>query len=153
VTAVGYFQSGFPVTVIQSSNTTQLFSRVQRPNTTGTSPATSGSTESHYDPACSCINNWFNAGAWATAPAFTFGNAPRTDTRMRTPFKTQTDVAFQKTEPIGGGSVMIRAEMINVFNNTQFNGPNTTFGSSSFGRISSTRGFPRLLQVMARFSF
>jgi hypothetical protein len=28
-----------------------------------------------------------------------------------------------------------------------------TFGSSSFGRISSTRGFPRLVQLMARFSF
>jgi hypothetical protein len=49
-------------------------------------------------------------------------------------------VAFQKTEPIGGGSLMLRAEIINIFSNTQFNGPNTTFGSSSFGRISSTRG-------------
>jgi hypothetical protein len=72
---------------------------------------------------------------------------------MRTPFKTQTDVAFQKTEPIGGGALMIRAEIINIFNNTQFNGPNMTFGSSSFGRISSTRGFPRLVQLMLRFSF
>ncbi len=153
VTGVGYFQSGFPVAVIQSTNTTQLFSRVQRPNTTGTSPATSGGTEDHYDPDCGCLANWFNAGAWSAAPAFTFGNAPRTDTRMRTPFKTQTDVAFQKTEPIGGGQLMLRAEIINLFNNTQFNGPNMTFGSSSFGRISSTRGFPRMLQVMARFSF
>jgi hypothetical protein len=153
VTGVGYFQSGFPVAVIQSTNTTQLFSRVQRPNTTGTSPATDGSTEDHYDPNCGCLANWFNPAAWSAAPAFTFGNAPRTDTGMRTPFKTQTDVAFQKTEPIGGGALMIRAEIINVFNNTQFNGPNMTFGSSSFGRISSTRGFPRLLQIMARFSF
>jgi hypothetical protein len=153
ITGVGYFQSGFPVAVIQSTNTTQAFSRVQRPNTTGTSPATSGGTEGHYDPECGCINNWFNSAAWSAAPAFTFGNAPRTDTRMRTPFKTQTDVAFQKTEPIGGGALMIRAEIINVFNNTQFNGPNVTFGSSSFGRISSTRGFPRMLQIMARFSF
>ena len=105
-------------------------------------------------PACSCINNWFNPAAWSQAPAFTFGNAPRTDTRMRTPFKTQTDVAFQKTEPMGGGrAVMLRAEMINIFNNAQFNGPNTRFGSSSFGRISSTRGFPRLLQLMVRFAF
>jgi len=153
VTGVGYFQTGFPIAVIQSSNTTGLFSRVQRPNVTGTSPATDGSTESHYDPDCSCLNNWFNSAAWTTATPFTFGNSPRTDTGMRTPFKTQTDVAFQKTEPIGGGALMLRAEVINIFNNTQFNGPNMTFGSSSFGRISSTRGFPRLLQIMARFSF
>jgi hypothetical protein len=154
ITAVGYFQSGFPVAVIQAANNSGVFGRVQRPNLTGTSPATSGNTESHYDPGCGCIANWFNPAAWSTAPAFTFGNAPRTDTRMRTPFKTQTDVAFQKTEPLGGTKqIMVRFEMINIFNNTQFNGPNMTFGSSSFGRISSSRGFPRLLQLMVRFGF
>ena len=72
---------------------------------------------------------------------------------MRTPFKTQTDVAFQKIEPIGGSTLMIRFEMINIFNNAQFNGPDTTFGSSSFGTITGTRGFPRLLQLMVRFAF
>jgi len=154
VTAVGYFQSGFPAAIIQSSNTTQLFSRIQRPNLTGTSPATPGSTDSHYDPECGCIANWFNPAAWSTAPAFTFGNSPRTQTDMRTPFKTQTDVAIQKVEPLGGTKqVMVRFEMINIFNNTQFNGPDMTFGSSSFGTVSATRGFPRLLQLMVRFSF
>jgi trimeric autotransporter adhesin len=154
LTAVGSFQSGFPVVVIQDSNNSGVFGRVQRPNLTGTSPATDGSTYDHYDPACSCISNWFNTAAWTAAPAFTFGNAPRTDTRMRTPFKTQTDVALQKVEPLGGSkTVMLRAEIINLFNNAQFNGPNTRFGSSSFGRMSSTRGFPRLLQVMLRFAF
>jgi hypothetical protein len=154
ITGVGYFQSGFPVTVIQAANNSGVFGRVQRPNTTGTSPATSGSTDSHYDPACSCINNWFNTAAWTNAPAFTFGNATRTNTGMRTPFKTQTDVAFQKIEPLGGNKqIMVRFELINIFNNAQFNGPNTTFGSTSFGRMSSTRGFPRLLQLMVRFAF
>jgi trimeric autotransporter adhesin len=154
ITAIGYFQSGFPVVVIQSNNNTGIFSRVQRPNLTSTSPATPGGTEGHYDPECSCINNWFNPAAWTAAPAFTFGNAPRTDTRMRTPFKTQTDVALSKTEPVGGGrTLMFRAELINLFNNTQFNGPNTVFGSSSFGHISSSRGFPRMVQLMVRFAF
>jgi hypothetical protein len=153
ITGIGYFQSGFPVVVIQDNNNSGVFGRVQRPNLTGTSPATDGSTNDHYDPACSCINNWFNPGAWTSAPAFTFGNAPRTDTRMRTPFKTQTDVALQKSEPIGPGSLMVRAEFINIFNNTQFNGPITRFGASNFGRISSSRGFPRMLQVMLRYSF
>jgi hypothetical protein len=153
ITAVGSFQSGFPVVIIQANNNTGIFSRLQRPNLTGTSPATSGGTNDHYDPACSCINNWFNPAAWSQAEAFTFGNAPRTDSRMRTPFKTQTDVALQKSEPLGGGRLMIRAEMINIFNNVQFNGPDTTFGSSAFGTITGTRGFPRLLQVMLRFSF
>jgi hypothetical protein len=155
ITATGYWQSGFPVVVVQDNNNSGVFGRIQRPNLTGTSPATGGSTEDHYDPSCSCIRNWFDPAAWSSAAPFTFGNAPRTDTRMRTPFKTQTDVAIQKTEPIGGGGkqLMIRAEIINIFNNTQFNGPNIRFGSSSFGRISSSRGFPRLLQILLRFSF
>jgi hypothetical protein len=154
ITGVGYFQSGFPVVIIQNNNNTNLFSRIQRPNLTGQDPATSGSTESRYDPSCSCINNWFNQAAWTLAPAFTFGNSPRTNTGMRTPMKTQTDIAFQKVEPIGGGrTFMLRAEIINVLNNTQFNGPNTTFGATQFGRITGLRGFSRLLQITARFAF
>lgn len=153
ITAVGSFQSGFPVVVVQNTNNSGVFGRLQRPNLTGKSPATSGNTNDHYDPSCSCINNWFNPAAWSAAPAFTFGKAPRTDTGMRTPFKTQTDVAIQKVEPIGDNTLMIRAEIINIFNNTQFNGPNTRFGSSSFGQIASSRGFPRLLQITLRFAF
>jgi hypothetical protein len=154
VTAVGYFQTGFPVVIIQNNNNTGIFSRIQRPNVTGTDPSTSGSTESHYDASCGCIANWFNPAAWSLAQQFTFGSAPRTDTRMRTPNKTQTDIAFQKTEPIGGSkTIMLRGEIINVFNNTQFNGPNTQFGSTQFGRITGLRGFPRLLQITLRFAF
>src|SRR6266540_5514664 len=116
--------------------------------------STSGNTDSHYDPSCGCIANWFNPAAWSSAPAYTLGNSPRTETAMRTPFKTQTDVAFQKVEPLGGTrQVMVRFELINVFNNTQFNGPDMTFGASSFGTVTATRGFPRLLQLMLRFSF
>src|SRR5262249_136780 len=114
---------------------------------------TSGSTYDHYDPACSCINNWFNTAAWSQAPAYTFGNAPRTDTGMRTPFKTQTDIAFQKVDSVGGSKTrMIRAQLINLFHNAQVNGRKRGFGSSSFGQISATRGFPRLLQVTLRFA-
>ena len=154
VTAVGYFQTGFPVVITQASNNSGVFGRIQRPNLTGTDPATSGSTESHYDAKCGCIANWFNPAAWSQAPAFTFGNAPRTDSRMRTPNKTQTDLAFQKVEPVGGSrTLMVRFEMINVLNNSQFSGPNTSFGSSNFGRITGLRGFPRLMQIMVRFGF
>ena len=154
VTAVGYLQTGFPVAIIQSNNNSGVFGRQQRPNLTGTDPKTSGNTDSHYDPECECIANWFNPDAWSLAPAFTFGNAPRTDTRVRTPFKTQTDIAVQKVEPIGASKeVMVRFEVINLFNNTQFNGPDTAFGSSSFGTITATRGFPRLLQLTLRFAF
>ena len=154
ITVVGFYQSGFPVNVVQNTNNSGLFGSNQRPNLTGTDPATAGSTESHYDPSCGCIANWFNQDAWTQAPAFTFGNALRTDNRQRTPFRTETDLAFQKVEPLGGGkTLMVRFEAINILNQAQFNGPNTIFGSSNFGTISGTRGFPRLLQLMVRFAF
>jgi hypothetical protein len=152
ITGVGTYQTGFPVVVNQANNNAGVFGRLQRPNRVG-DPATSGSTYDHYDSSCGCIANWFNESAWAAAPAYTFGNAPRTDTGMRTPFKAQTDIAFQKIEPLGPGDLMIRFEMINIFNNVQFNGPNSTFGASSFGRITGTRGFPRLLQITLRYGF
>jgi hypothetical protein len=155
ITAVGYWQKGFPAIVRQSANNAGVFGRIQRPNVTGSSPATSGGVDDHYDPSCGCVNNWFNPGAWTEAPAFTFGNAPRTETGMRTPNQTQTDLAFQKTEPIGGGNLMIRFELINAFNTALFSIGNNffTYGSSGFGRITGTRGFPRLLQITLRYSF
>jgi len=154
ITVVGFYQSGFPVNVGQNTNNSGLLGSGQRPNLAGTDPGTSGSTESHYDPSCSCIDNWFNQAAWTQAPAFTFGNAPRTDSRQRTPFRTETDVAFQKVEPLGGDkTLMVRFEVINILNQAQFSAPNTSFGSSNFGRITGTRGFPRMLQLMVRFSF
>jgi hypothetical protein len=152
ITGVGTYQSGFPSVITQASNNSGVFGRIQRPNLVG-DPSTSGSTYDHYDPSCTCISNWFNAAAWSNAPAFTFGNAPRTETGQRTPFKAQTDIAFQKVEPLGPGDLMIRFEMINIFNNAQFNSPNMSFGSSNFGRITGTRGFPRLLQLTLRYAF
>src|SRR5207342_1756089 len=94
ITVVGTYQSGFPATVVQNNNNSGLLGSFQRPNLTSASPATSGGTYDHYDSACGCIANWFNTDAWTSAPAYTFGNAPRTEVDQRTPFKTQTDVAF-----------------------------------------------------------
>jgi hypothetical protein len=147
VTVVGTYQSGFPVNVTQSVNNAGLLGGQQRPNVAGADPKTSGGTNDR-------LNNWFNAAAWTQAPAFTLGNAPRTDSRVRTPFKDNTDVAFQKVEPLGGRrTLMIRAEIINFFNDANLRGPNTSFGSSNFGRVLTVAGFPRMLQLMVRLGF
>ena len=68
--------------------------------------------------------------------------------------KKNWDIAFQKTQKIGEGkSIMARAEMINIFDNPNFRGPTTSFGSSSFGKITAVGGFPRMLQLTVRFAF
>jgi hypothetical protein len=159
VAAIGSYQSGFPVAIVQSDNNSGLFGSTQRPNlVAGQNPKTSGSTEDR-------LNNWFNINAWSLAPSFTFGNAPRTDTRVRTPFKKNWDIAFQKNQRLSEKfTLQLRAEIINAFNDPNFLGPNIawrplrpgekqTDASYTFGKITQVGGFPRLLQWMARVQF
>ena len=48
---------------------------------------------------------------------------------------------------------MVRIEMINVFDDPNFLGPETRFGRSAFGRITQVGGFPRTVQLLARFGW
>jgi hypothetical protein len=147
ITVVGSYQSGFPVNISQNPNNSNLLGSGQRPNLTGADPKTPGGTDARVD-------GWFNRAAWSLAPAFTYGNAPRIDTRVRTPMKKNTDIALQKIEPLGGRrTLMVRFEIINAFNDANLQSPDTVFGSSTFGRITQVGGFPRMLQLTFRFGF
>jgi trimeric autotransporter adhesin len=151
VTAVGSYASGYPISINQNTNNSGLLGSGQRPNVVeGVDPFLENP---EYDSTCSCLR-WLNPAAWSSAAAFTFGNAPRTDDRVRTPFKKSMDIAFQKVQRLGGGkNVMVRLEMINAFNNPNFVGPFVNFGLGNFGQVTEVGGFPRLLQVMVRFGF
>jgi len=153
VTGIGTYQSGFPVLIVQDNNNSGLQFTVQRPNVTGTDPSTSGSAVDHFDPACNCVNTWFNPAAWTEAAPFTLGNAPRTDTRQRTAFKKNWDIAIQKTQGIAGKTLLLRLEMINAFADPNFLGPEIRFGRAAFGRITQEGGFPRTLQLLARLGW
>jgi hypothetical protein len=147
ISVVGSIQSGFPVNVYQNNNNSGLLGSGQRPNVTGVDPRTSGS-------AVERINSWFDPAAWTLAPAFTFGDAPRTDDRARTPVRNFWDFAFQKSQPIGGNkSLIFRAELLNAFDHPDLNGPGVAFGLGTFGRITSVRGFPRMWQFMVKLAF
>jgi trimeric autotransporter adhesin len=151
VTGVGSYQSGFPIQVSQSSNNSGLLGSGQRPNVvSGTDPQLTGDARGSYDSICQCVR-WLNPLAWSPATAFTFGNAPRIDTSARTPTKKNTDLGIQKTQRVGGSkTVMIRFEIINLFDDPNWLGPNTAFGQSTFGQIREVGGFPRLLQILVR---
>ncbi len=152
VAAIGSYQSGFPVVIVQNNlfNLDQFGFLLLRPNlVSGANPKTSGSTEDR-------LNNWFNQPAWKNADPLNdgFGNAPRTDTRTRTPIKANWDIAFQKNQRLSERfTLQLRAEIINAFNDANFLGPDNRFGHANFGRILQVGGFPRLLQWMARVQF
>jgi len=153
VSAAGSLQSGFPVSVVQTPNNSNLFGSAQRPHVVpGAEPLLTRDPADSYDPACGCIR-WLNPAAWSQAAPFTFGNVPRTDARVRTPGRRLFDVAVEKSQRLGSRTVSLRAEIINVFNIADFRGPGIAFGDSSFGQIREAAGFPRMVQVLARLAW
>jgi hypothetical protein len=50
-------------------------------------------------------------------------------------------------------SLDVRADAFNLTNRVNFGNPGTTFGTSSFGVITSTVGNPRIMQLAVRFRF
>ena len=143
--AIGIYQSGFPITITQSTNNTLAFSRVQRPNVVaGVDAATAGSISSRID-------GFLNPAAFSTAAAGTFGNLSRTiGVRGPSPQKSW-DIGLLKTVPIFESlKGQFRLEAINAFNTPIFRLTNTTFGSSNFGKITSQANFARVMQISLR---
>ena len=137
------FRSGFPVSVYQSSNpnSTVAGNGVQRPNlVSGTHLGTSGSLYNR-------LSGYINPEAFTPSPAFSFGNAPRT-LSLRGPGYANWDMSLFKNVLIRDRfNVQFRALAFNAFNTPLFGGPNTAFGSSNFGTITSQANFPRYLQL------
>lgn len=149
LSVVPTFQAGFPVTIKQSSNpnSSVVGNGVQRPNLVPGKPLkTSGSL---YDR----LNGYINPSAFTASTALTFGNAPRT-LSLRGPGYENWDIALLKSVIARDRvKVQFRAESFNTFNTPQFNGPNTSFGSASFGKITSQANFPRYLQLGLRVAY
>jgi len=144
---VGVMHTGFPLQISQSTNNNSIFGYAsQRPNATGTNPVTSGSLEDR-------LNNYINPAAFSTAARGTFGNLART-INMRGPGQVNFDASlfknFSLTEKV---KAQFRAEALNATNTPLFYGPNVSFGSGSFGKITSQANFSRQLQLALRFSF
>jgi hypothetical protein len=48
--------------------------------------------------------------------------------------------------------IELRADVFNIFNQAQFQNPNTTITDPTFGQITNTYD-PRIIQLAARFTF
>ena len=136
ITGISTFKSGFPVGVTGGSNNTGSFGGNQRPNLTG-DPTVGNPT----------IQHWFNTTAFQQPAPFTFGNAPRYMSNVRSPGLETFDIGLQKwfhwREYL---KLQFRAELFNAFNRANFYSPNASFGDPSFGVISGTTP-PRDVQL------
>jgi trimeric autotransporter adhesin len=147
-TAIATYESGQPLNVTQDSDNSGSFSGVQRPNWTGADPVTPGDVIDR-------LNNYINPGAYQSAAPFTFGTGPRTDPRIRSPFRTNYDMVLAKTFGLGGpAKAQIRIEFLNATNNPKFQGGgDARLGRSTFGTITTQAGFPRTGQFLFRVSW
>jgi trimeric autotransporter adhesin len=144
--AFGTIQSGFPLSITQPNNNSVIGASYQRPNATGISPATSGSTDQR-------INNWLNPAAFSQAPQFTFGDISRF-IGVRGPGLFNWDASLFKSFSIRERvKAQFRAEAFNATNTVYFGNPNTTFTNPTFGVITTQINQPRMLQLGARFTF
>jgi hypothetical protein len=147
-TAIASYESGQPLNITQDSDNSGSFSGVQRPNWTGSDPVTPGDVIDR-------LNNYINPDAYQAAAPFTFGTGPRTDPRIRSPFRTNYDVVFAKNVGLGGQlKAQIRFEILNATNNPKFQGGgDARLGRSTFGTITTQAGFPRTGQFMFRLTW
>jgi hypothetical protein len=148
VTVAGRYQTGFPLNISQSSNNSGLLGSNQRPNLVpGAEVMTTGSQVER------AVSGWINPAAFTAAPAFTFGDVPRTSSEWRGPGQRTTDLAISKTQRVGGKSVSLRVDILNVFDDPLFIGPVTTFGTANFGQITNVGGFARSMQFQVRLGW
>jgi hypothetical protein len=146
VNAFGVIQSGYPLSITQQNNNSVIGGSYQRPNATGVSPETTGSTDDR-------INGWLNPAAFTQAVQFTFGNISRfIDVRGPSLFNWDLSLfkSFSYRERI---KAQFRFEALNATNTPYFGTPNTTLTSSQFGVISSQINNPRLVQLGVRATF
>jgi hypothetical protein len=147
INGISTFQSGNPLPISVSTNTTNSFGGGQRPNRTTLPIGVDGSAQSR-------LNGWFNTAAFSTPAAFTFGNAARTMPDMRSHGIANFDfTVFKNTSLTERVSLQFRAEVFNLFNRVRFGYPGTSLGTTTFGVVSSQLNDPRLIQLALRASF
>jgi trimeric autotransporter adhesin len=156
-TAVMEFTSGPPATAYNmtlSDANLGLFGGLQRPNVAGASPETGGNDLDRIASADHPTAAWFNRAAYVDPGPGAFGNLSRTDPRARYPFRRNADVVFIKdTNLKGGQTAQVRFEILNLTNTPMFGGASTDIGRADFGRIATSRGFPRVWQLSFRYTF
>lgn len=144
ISGLALLQSGMPVTVTQATNNNSFAGYVlQRPNIVG---------KVSLSPSKRTPVQFFNTAAFATAPQFALGNASRNP--VRGPAYRDADLALIKQTHLSEHTQLeLRAEVFNVTNTPAFGQPNGSFGSTSFGSITSTATDPRVIQLGARLSY
>jgi hypothetical protein len=150
ISSILTYQSGQPIAIGMSQPT--ITDGNQRPNVLCGSPGSGvGAHRSALTGA-----SMFNPNCFSDPGDQQPGNSPRYFSNLRSDGIQNIDLTFSKEfVPHEGMKIELRAEFFNAFNTPRFNIPDTLFGDSSFGVISSTLDgtVPRHGQLGIRFEF
>ncbi len=147
------YSDGIPFSVLAGSNSLGVADGiVPRAQFVGTNG--NGS----LSPGQRSLKRWFDTSAFANPGAQQWGNSGRNI--LQGPGTKSVDFSVFKTIALREATKLeLRSEFFNLFNTPQFNNPNATAGTSTFGTISSA-GSPntlqrvsREIQLAAKFSF
>jgi hypothetical protein len=149
------FASGFPITMVNNGDNSLIGtnpnginnSSIDEPDYNGRSLHLNHNPRTHG-------NNYFDSSAFSMNALGTPGDAKRRF--FYGPGADNYDMAVAKKLALTEAkSLLFRVEGFNVFNHTQFNGPNSVdgnIGSSTFGNAISAAA-PRILQGALKFNF
>jgi Carboxypeptidase regulatory-like domain len=140
-------QSGFPLTISVFGDTanagTALGENPVRANVTGKPVFGSGTRNS---------TTWFNPAAFATPPAYAFGNASRNS--VVGPALQAIDISVVRSFPLWETvHLETRGEFFNALNHTNLGTPNRFVNTAGFGSITEVTTAGREIQLSARLSF
>jgi hypothetical protein len=152
VSAIQRYQSGFPLSILMSSNSLPIFNYYQRPNLVPGVDPSSHTPNGKFNPAAG--SNIFNPAAFAAPGNNSFGNASPAYSNLRNyPVLAEEDLAANKSTSLGEHLVRtFYAQAFNAFNRHRFTGFGTSFGSSSFGQPNATNA-ARAIQFGSRLQF
>jgi hypothetical protein len=154
ISGIVTFQTGTPLTF--SMLTPRLADGSQRPNVICPQLSSGISYHAAASNGQSGVGNpsVFNGACFADPGDQVPGNAPRYFSNLRSDGIHNEDVSFSKEFTVHEGmKLQVRGEFFNFTNTPRFASPNTTFGDSAFGQVTSTLGSPRHMQVGVRFEF
>jgi trimeric autotransporter adhesin len=155
VAMVAMVQSGFPIAVTQTPNTTNLNGAGQRPNlVSGTDVLAPGNITERLRNS-TADNLYLNPAAFSLAPAFTLGNAPFILPGVRSPVRTNVDLAINKDFPTSRTSkATLRLEVINLFNAPWYTRmASSSFGNANFAQVTTQGNYSRFAQITVRFNW
>ncbi|MEG9437431.1 TonB-dependent receptor [Edaphobacter sp. HDX4] len=144
-------QSGYALGITQTGG--QAYSGSRPFFVPGGKPLTSGDVHQRLGGAGQS-SAYLDASAFRKATAFELGDVPRSSGRLRSPSGFQDDLSLLKQFPIHENiALQFRLEAFNLLNKTQFGVPNTQFGSSTFGNITTQANSPRNIQAALKLLF